>query len=227
MTSENIYSAQKPRALDLFCGGGGAGMGLHNAGYEVTGIDIVHQPDYPFTFIIGDASHPPVRLERFDFIWASPPCQKYSTANTSFKEYFEYIPVIRELLGGSGVPYCIENVPNAPIRRDLLLCGRMFGLNTIRHRNFEINGFRVEQPRHPPHFSQHNNYVCVCGHQTPPKTNREYRIKRGLSKYPSKKECSEALGISWMRGKALMQAIPPIYSEYIGTACIAQNGVRE
>lgn len=43
------------RALDLFCGAGGASMGLHHAGYEVTGVDCVEQPGYPFSFVLGDA----------------------------------------------------------------------------------------------------------------------------------------------------------------------------
>jgi DNA (cytosine-5)-methyltransferase 1 len=214
------------KALDLFCGGGGAGMGLSQAGFEVIGIDIENQPDYPFEFIKGNALNLPVKLDTFDFIWASPPCQAYSTANNSDKKYTEYIPKIREMLKNSGRPFCIENVPGAPLRKDLLLCGTMFTLNTIRHRIFEIWGFRVEQPKHLPHFHPHRDYTCVCGHQTPPKPNRERRIKRGLSKYPSIKECRNAMGIDWMKGRPLMQAIPPAYSKYIGESFIRYTSLR-
>jgi DNA (cytosine-5)-methyltransferase 1 len=142
---------RKPRALDLFCGAGGASMGLHRAGFDVTGVDIKPQPRYPFQFIQADALRPPVDLSSFDFIWASPPCQAFSKLRfmPDAKEHPNLIPETRAMLVESGVAFAIENVEDAPLGETgnlILLCGTMFGLQTSdgraelwRHRLFETS----------------------------------------------------------------------------------------
>lgn len=40
--------------LDLFCGGGGASMGYHHAGFDVFGVDIKHHDNYPFPLVTCD-----------------------------------------------------------------------------------------------------------------------------------------------------------------------------
>lgn len=113
------------RALDLYCCSGGAGTGLHQAGFEVTGVDIDPQRNYPFEFVLSDVMELSIEfLKQFDFIWASPPCQEYTKSGTQWRqqgrEYPDLIEPTREMLIASGKPYVIENVPDAPIINPIL-----------------------------------------------------------------------------------------------------------
>ena len=194
------------KALDLFCGAGGASAGLVRAGFEVVGVDIEPQPEYPFEFVRGDACRPPVRLEKFDFIWASPPCQAYTWASAKVrglgKEFPDRVAETRALLEASGVPFVMENVPEAPLREDLRLSGGMFGRNLERARIFELHGFRAEQPKYRKHLEP----LCtVAGHGGNSRT-----FKLG--------DWKKAMGIDWMPRERLVQAVPPDYSEYIARA---------
>ncbi len=145
------------KILDLFCGVGGASYGYYLAGCDdITGVDNnpYHAQDYPFHFMCADAIEflKNEDLSQFDFIHASPPCQRYSKSTAMFKkqgkEYPDLIPVVRELLKKSGKPYVIENVLNSPLRPDLYLRGDMFGLKTLKKRVFECSFF-IMQPGIP------------------------------------------------------------------------------
>ena len=198
----------KPRALDLFCGAGGAAMGLHRAGFEVFGIDHARQPNYPFWFRLADALD--VDLSGFEFIWASPPCQGFSPATRPYDRHKtpDLIPATRERLQASGALTCIENVPRAPIRADLVLQGDMFGLAVVRRRHFELN-FAAAAPG--------------------PLTSGRGLVKYGLAETVAGggdagcvERWSEAMGIGWpMTRRQIVNAVPPPYAEHIGRLAIA------
>jgi DNA (cytosine-5)-methyltransferase 1 len=59
--------------LDLYCGAGGCAVGYNRAGFEVTGVDINEQPNYPFTFIQSDVFDLEIDYDDFDLIHAIPP----------------------------------------------------------------------------------------------------------------------------------------------------------
>lgn len=199
----------RPRLLDMFCGAGGAGKGYADAGFDVLGIDIEPQPNYPYEFIQGDALA--IDLRYFDAVHASPPCPRYSRVSSYHgvrENHPDLIIPVRDKLDESGLPYIIENVPGAPLRRDLVLCGEMFGLRVHRHRLFEVSGFACPQPAHLPHLlkgAKTNNDIA-------PDTARGV-----YGHYSNHADASEAMGIDWMdRGKELANAIPPAYTRHIG-----------
>jgi DNA (cytosine-5)-methyltransferase 1 len=110
----------RPRLLDLFCGAGGAGVGYHRAGFDVVGVDIKPQPNYPFEFWHDDALEylrqlcESVPSAEFSAIHASPPCQAYAGLSSKDGRHPDLIPPVRDLLRATGLPYVIENIEGAP-----------------------------------------------------------------------------------------------------------------
>jgi DNA (cytosine-5)-methyltransferase 1 len=108
-----LSTAHKPRLLDLFCCAGGAGIGYSQAGFEVVGVDIRLQRNYPLPFIQADALElDPKFIALFDIVHASPPCQAYSDLakrNGNADEWPRLIEPVRHMLIGLGLPYVIEN----------------------------------------------------------------------------------------------------------------------
>lgn len=213
------------RVLDLFCGIGGASMGYHMAGFEVVGVDIANQPNYPFQLISKNALSLPIALLRtFDLIHASPPCQHFTAyrRNKSVAEgiedrYQNLIPPTREMLTHAGVPYVMENLPGSPLRRDLMLCGSMFKTNSSspfmdvrRHRIFEST-FSTPQPKCNHKIWQKRKYKPSSN-----RTNKRFTIEIGSWDEPLALQ-KVAMGVNWgVTTRELSEAIPPAYTKYIG-----------
>jgi DNA (cytosine-5)-methyltransferase 1 len=213
----------RPKALDLFCGAGGAGMGLHRAGFEVRGVDLDPQPRYPFMFARADLSvaanvWQAIALATPDFIWASPPCQRWTPhaqQHGSDMQHPDLIEPIRAVLRewathAPGRAWCIENVPRAPLRNPVVLTGCMFGLNTYRRRHFECN-FAVLAPAPGKPFGPKTRpgSVTITGHSGG-------SSKRDGWSNGDKAAWQAAMGIDWMLNREMAEAIPPAYSEFIG-----------
>jgi DNA (cytosine-5)-methyltransferase 1 len=236
----------RPRLLDLFCGAGGAAYGYHLAGFDVVGVDIAPQPNYPFKVyqadacaMVQDAIHGcwhesysksalPGMLNAclgpFDVIHASPPCQDYSvTASLHTTEYPRLIAPVRELLTASGKPYIIENVEGA--RRDLhnpvKLCGSSFGLGVRRHRLFETSWPVMFPPQCAHHLQPEPIDVTgTGGPSSAPRTagGGQHRKPRNLE------HAREVMGMSWGTRQELAEAVPPAFAEWLGLELMAHLG---
>jgi DNA (cytosine-5)-methyltransferase 1 len=210
------------KALDLFCGAGGASAGLALEGFQVFGVDVIEQPRYPYLFARGDAlAVSPAFLRSFDLVWASPPCQAF----TAYKRRPGHvapagnlIPRTRALLEAAGVPFILENVPGArdELRNPVQLCGSSFGLDVRRHRLFECS-FPVEA------------LPCSHGWQTPRfppagnRTNLRSTVEVGVWRIPLDVQ-RRAMGINWMERRELSNAIPPAYSAHLARAWKKHTG---
>lgn len=222
-------ATHRPRLLDLFCCAGGAGVGYQQAGFEVVGVDIKPQPNYPLPFIQADVlALDPKFLAFFDVIHASPPCQAYSDLakrNRNAHNWPRLIEPVRDMLSSSGRPYIIENVDGAPLVNAVVLCGTMFPeLRVLRHRLFEAN-FEIVPPPHRKH----------------PKVHTFDRRKSHFGKTNEWKDfvqvtgggnCTlaaarEAMGIDWMTKNEINESIPPAYTRLIGHQLLRHFTSRE
>lgn len=217
------------RILDLFCGAGGAAMGYHRAGWEVVGVDIRPQPRYPFEFHHADALEVLDRLlageiwqgyqlRSFKLIHTSPPCQHASAlgALSPHKSYPRLIEPTRERLLRTGRPWVIENVMPAKLLYGVTLCGGMFGLRTYRHRRFETSHL-LFQPFHPRHVTR----TATKRRREAWEAGQHVSITGDVGTYLA----AEAMGIDWMTGAELSEAIPPAYTEWLGKQLAAALAV--
>ena len=217
------FQRDKLYALDLFCGGGGVAQGLLEAGFdEVVGIDNDKRCKraYPGHFVLGDVGKLPVRISDFDFVWSSPPCQRYSTATpVEVREQRpDWIPFVRKLLKPH--PYTvIENVPKAPIRPDLILSGPMFGLDRIvRVRHFETSFYALQpDPIYNLRKDAFKDGYGITITTSMSSRSHYYNRKRiGLTGRVGVKEAREVMGIKInMTGRQIGEAIPPPFARYI------------
>ena len=112
-----------------------------------------------------------------------------------------YDRTLTRLLDSNAV-WAIENVPHAPFDPDVVLCGSMFGLPIRRHRWF------IGSPSLLPWVQPctHRSTDLAFDHGGTTSTESEYR---------------DAMGCDWMTVKESRNAIPPAYTEWIGTQLLA------
>lgn len=226
----------RPKLLDAFCCQGGAARGYDRAGFDVYGVDIDAQPRYPYPFHRGDALeamrrllageaidfvHPDgtvewLTLTDFDAIHASPPCTDHTTLKSRTADHGTgwLLEATLELLPQVATTWVVENVMGADMPTDMVLCGSMFGLRVYRHRRFRIAGPTLLQlPPHPRHRVKTSTK----------KRRRDWEAGLNISVTGDIGTSigGPAMGIDWMTGDGLSQAIPPAYTEWVGRQLIA------
>lgn len=199
-------------------------MGYFRAGFDVTGVDIKPQPDYPFAFHQADAMTFP--LMGFDVVHASPPCQAFTQMSARWRgkgtkadEHPDLLTPTLARFRELDTPWVIENVPGAVtlMGRVLRLHGGMFGLGVHRPRLFASNvlllSMRAEQTKSPIGV-----YGKVDGRTTYRyRNNGNYKGKSLIRAWKSVEEGQRAMGIDWTQdARAIAEAIPPAYTQYIG-----------
>lgn len=236
--------SERPLLIDLFCCAGGASRGYHEAGFDVVGVDISPRKNYPYPVIkanaldvltvmiigsgtlrfgsdIGNGRRPAA-------IHASPPCQGYTSmrhAPGALGTAPRMIGDVRALLQKTGLPYVIENVPEAAseMQAPHMLCGTMFGLGCYddglwhqlwRHRLFETNWpLTVPECDHAPDAPVIGVYG---GHARRRAARHGGRGTQDQWVGGHKRAASEAMGIDWMTLGELSEALPPVYTRFIG-----------
>ncbi|MEU1822642.1 DNA methylase [Streptomyces abikoensis] len=219
----------RPRLLAAFCGVGGDTCGYQRAGFHVTGVDVAPQPRY-----CGDVFHQGDAIafirehgHEYDLIHAGPPCQfdctlTAGTNATRRDRYPDLLDPTRAALEATGRPFVIEQPPGRAARRmrvDVALCGEMFGLAVIRHRNFELGGWHALAPVHRPHRGRVSGmrhgrwytgpYFAVYGQGGGKGTVQEWQ---------------QAMGITWTDvRKEIAEAIPPAYGAWLGEHFLAHT----
>ncbi len=184
---------------------------MTRAGFDVDGVDRDAQPEYPYPFSQEDALD--ASLDGYDFIWASPPCQKHTAYKRRPNHVAEaecFIARVRAKLQAWGGLWVIENVVGAPLENPITLCGSMFGLDVQRHRIFETS-FQVTPP--------------ACDHSVwtpkyPGATNRapmsRKTVEVGVYRIPVATQ-RKAMGV--LRDVSLpklSQMVPPAFAEWLG-----------
>lgn len=229
----------RPCLLDLCGCEGGAARGYMDAGWHVTSVDVdaaaLRRNPADETIRADALDYLAGHGSEFDAIHLSAPCQRWSAngANPAGAEWPDLITPGRPLLEATGRPWVMENVPKAPLRRDLMLCGSQFGLTAMdtdgtelhlrRHRVFESNVLLLA-----PGPCRHLTGVQVAGvYGGARKDKAEARLVRHGGYVPSDAGVQSELlgGVPWMTGKGRRECIPPVYAEHVGSFLLAALAV--
>jgi DNA (cytosine-5)-methyltransferase 1 len=152
-------------------------------------------------------------LDGFDVIHASPMWLGFTAQafRTETGRGHDTVTPIYARLVASGKPWVCESGSHGPLRDAALFCGPAFGLRVIRHMWFASSEVLLTPG------CAHEWGGCARGLYVP--LRGAYHKDRAPEKRPptQRRVYAEAAGISWMAGRAADLAVPPAYTEFIGT----------
>lgn len=229
----------RPRLLEGCACEGGATAGYRRAGWHVTAVDLdKNRLRYnPADEIVhGDAIDYMLNEgHKFDAVHLSPNCQWYTRGRAKDRgqptKWERSIPTFRDAAIETGLPYVIENVPDAAwdMVEPVALCGCMFDLSTLdldlmrihlkRERMFETN-WTMTAPRECDH-SRIEWWAGAYGGARRDRHEAKFVRKGGY--VPKDKGVVQALlGIEHdMTWRGLFESIPPAYAHHVGTQLLA------
>lgn len=224
-----------PVALDLFACEGAFSAGLARAGWAVHAVELDrnHYRRNPWGWHEGDwrdGLHRALDELQPALVHASPPCQGKSSLRELARaqgrgvgrsEGSALLEPVVEALEATGLPYTVENVPRSGLRPDVILCGSAFGLDVQRHRIFRVGGWTP--PPSPP--CQHHRFPLdpVTGKPRPWGVYGSWRddIPSGGRTARDGAQARALLGLAGlhpMTDRAVREALPPAYGEWLGRA---------
>jgi DNA (cytosine-5)-methyltransferase 1 len=184
-----------------------------------------------------------------DLITASPPCKTHTDmAHFASSGHVDLVPLVREALAATGLPSIIENVPGCPLVNPVQLCGSnaRFDLGVQRERLFEAGGGITLVGAECDHQRQAERAPLLPGYTERGWPIRRYHRLNGDQPYrivmspvigvygggqglgPGEtKLWARAMGIDWMSRRAMAEAIPPAYTEYLGRQVLEQIGASQ
>lgn len=220
--SQRATEGDRPRLLDLFGGEQGAAEGYRRAGFDVTSIDI--EPKIgPGPSVVADAlDYLAEHWQEYDAAHASPPCRDHTALASRVGKVGSgwLLQSTLDALAALPIPWVVENVEKADMPCDLLLCGTEFDLSVVtadgrrrwlrRHRKFAASF-----PLIGAGGCQHKGkpVVGVYGTGGGGQMTRGYKADR--------REACEVMGMPWATRAGVSQAIPPVFTEHIGTQLLA------
>ena len=222
--------------LDLFCGRGGAALGMIAAGIpadEIVGVDLSPRrlARYPARAVRASALPGELPLSLAPppaLVWASPPCQRWAEGGLGDAHPDHLTPVLDWLRSGSaGTPWwVVENVPRAPLRPCIVLVGSCVGLpRLLRRRHFEV-GWQLASlspsPEDRAGMVPPRDRVTIT-ESLNSRTMRRDRQAAGLPGRLTMAEALAAMGIDddpagWRRDEVADAVAPPMAAEVIRQA---------